>query len=76
MDKYYTITEVAAAIGLHPETVREYCREIPSRIGFSRFGRSYRFTQANIDEFLKKHSSEAMNARDAARLVRMAARAR
>lgn len=74
MDKYYTIIEVAAAIGLHPETVREYCRD--GKIKFSRFGRSYRFSDEDIAEFEKTHSSEAMDAKDAVRLVKMAARAR
>ncbi len=76
MDKYYTITEVAAALGLHPETIREYCREIPARIKFSRFGRSYRFSQENIDDFMKKCSSVTADAKDAARAVAWAARAR
>lgn len=74
MQKHYTITDVAHAYDLHPETVREYCRD--GKIDFTRFGRSYRFSDDQLTEFEKKSGASTVRVNALVRVERRLAKAK
>ena len=49
--QFYTVEQAAVLLRLHPETIRKFCRR--HRIPFTRSGRRYLFTDANLEGYLK-----------------------
>lgn len=74
MDKHYTIADVALAYDLHPETVREFCRD--GVMEFSRVGRCYRFTEEQLKKYELKCGAGAERVRSLERVIKHTARAR
>jgi len=57
MDKIiesFTVEEVAAALKLHPYTVRRLCRE--GKVPCFKFGGQWRFDRKGLDELIKKYT--------------------
>lgn len=74
MDKHYTVADVARAYDLHPETVRDFCRD--GKIEFTRVGRCYRFTEDQLRRYELKGGASAARVRSLERVVRRLAKAR
>ena len=49
--KFYTIPEVADALGVTPQTIRQYIKT--GRLKAKRIGRPYFITEKSIKEFLE-----------------------
>lgn len=74
MEKLYTIGDVAKAYDLHPETLRDFCRE--GKIEYTRVGRCYRFSDAQLQKYEAKGGASAKRVRALERVERRLARAR
>lgn len=59
MDKFiesYTVEEVAAALKIHPYTVRRLCRE--GKIPCFKFGGQWRFEKKELEKLISKSKSK------------------
>lgn len=56
MSGWYTPEDVARLTQYTPRTIQRWCRE--ERIPHIRVGRLYRFTQAQLDEFVTAYTRE------------------
>ena len=59
MDKFiesYTVEEVAAALKIHPYTVRRLCRE--GKIPCFKFGGQWRFEKKELEKLIKRYSGK------------------
>ena len=54
MDNIYTVEQVSEMIKMHPKTIQRYIRE--GKIKAKKVGKSWRITEDNLTEFLKKNS--------------------
>lgn len=74
MDKHYTVLAVAAAYEVHPETVRDWCRD--GKLEFNKIGHAYRFTDEQLARFESKGDTRAKRVRALERVERRLAKAR
>lgn len=56
MDKIYTVEQVSEMIRMHPKTIQRYIRE--GKINAQKVGKSWRITENDLTNFLKKNQSE------------------
>lgn len=53
----FTVNEVAKKLSVNPTTVRRYIQQ--KKIDHIKIGKSVRFTQEHIDNFIAKHTVSA-----------------
>lgn len=74
MEKHYSVVDVANAYDLHPETVREFCRD--GKIEYTRIGHCYRFTEDQLRKYEAKRGPAAVRVRALQRVVKRLAKSR
>ena len=57
----YTVAEAARLLHVHPTTLREFAQQ--GKIRGSKLGRSWRFTEEDIREFLERQRPEVSRRR-------------
>ena len=54
--KYYSTEEVSRMLGLHVNTIRRHVKE--GRLKAYRFGRQWRFTEEDLQEYMQPDTGE------------------
>lgn len=62
---YFSVAQAAVVLHLHPETIRQACRD--RRLDFKRSGNKYLFTDEHLNAFVDKFGSIAARRKAASR---------